>query len=93
MTAPSTDIEAQVAALMAATGLDEDTVRRLLTAQDQQAGEPIGTVRFDPATGSFAHRVTDRDVPKWRVSHPTDGMTYEMAPTKETWTLIETGES
>lgn len=84
-TAPSTDIDAQVAALMAATGLDEETVRKLLTAQDQQTGEAVKTIRFDPVSGAVAHRVMDGDVVKWRVSHPTDGMHYEMTPTKADW--------
>ncbi|MUL44457.1 hypothetical protein FZI85_17180 [Mycobacterium sp. CBMA293] len=92
MTQTSTDIEAQVAALMAQTGLDEQTVRTMLTAMDQQAGEPIGTVRKDPATGAVAHRVKDRDVPKWRISHPINGMTYEMTPTKTDWTLVSSPE-
>lgn len=88
MTSPVVDIDAQVAALMAQTGLDEETVRRLLTAQSEQQGEPTGTVRFDPESGAVAHRVMDRDVPKWRISHPTDGCTYEMAPTKTDWLLV-----
>lgn len=88
MTDPSTDIDAQVAALVAATGLDESAVRTMLTAMDQQGGEATGTVRYDPATGSVAHRVMDSGVPKWRISHPTDGMFYEMAPTKHDWALV-----
>lgn len=86
----SVDIDVQIQALMAATGFDEDTVRKLLTAQDQQHGEETGTVRFDPASGAIAHRVLDRGIPKWRISHPTDGMTYEMTPTKHDWALIST---
>ena len=92
MTEPTvaTDIEEQAAKLAATTGLDVDTVRTLLHAQDQQQGEPIGTLRGDPeGSGAIAHRVMDRDVAKWRISHPTDGVVYEMSPTKADWPLIE----
>lgn len=86
----SADIDVQIQSLMVSTGFDEDTVRRFLAAQDQSSGEDTGTVRFDPASGAIAHRVLDRGIPKWRISHPTDGMKYEMTPTKHDWVLIST---
>jgi hypothetical protein len=88
VTNPSVDVEAQVAALVAQTGLDEAAVRTMLSALDQQSGEDVGTVRVDPSTNSIAHRVLDRGVPKWRISHPGDGMTYEMTPSKPDWQLV-----
>ena len=79
------DIEAQAQALAAASGVSIDEVRKLLHTQDQQTGEAVKTIRFDPVSGAVAHRVMDGDVVKWRVSHPTDGMHYEMTPTKADW--------
>lgn len=93
---PAVDMEAQVAALAAASGVDVDVVRQLVTVQTQQAGEPVGTVRIapvpemaDPLSVAVAHRVLVGGIPQWRVSHPTDGVFYELSPTKADWTLVE----
>lgn len=85
----STDIDTQAKNIAAATGQDVELVRSVLAAIDSQAGEALGVVRFDPETKAVAHRVKDGDVVKWRISHPTDGMSYEMTPTKSDWQLVE----
>lgn len=85
---PAVDIEAKVQELMATTGQPEDAVRSILGAIDQQSGEPVGTVRQDPVTKAVAHRVLNGGIPQWRVSHPTDGLYYEMAAAKPSWTLL-----
>lgn len=92
---PAVDMEQQIKSLAAASGVDEAVVRQLVDAQNQQAGEPIGTLRADPLSGAMnpmdgaiAHRVLDGGIPKWRVSHPINGVHYEMTPTKENWDLI-----
>lgn len=84
----TTDLEAQIKSLAAATGQDVAAVRAIVMAMDTQQGEAVGTVRVDPSTGAIAHRVMDRDVAKWLISHPTTGISYEMAPTKHDWELL-----
>lgn len=84
-----TDIEAQVEAIVATTGQDPDAVRAVLTAMQDDSGEPVGVVRLNTTTGEVAHRVSDRGITKWRISHPADGMTYLMASTlTAAWTLL-----
>ena len=82
---PAVDIEANVKALAELTGEDPGAIRAVLAAMDQQAGEPTGTIRFDDATKALAHRVIDGGIAKWLVSHPTEGIHYEMTPTKTDW--------
>lgn len=38
-----------------------------------QAGDPLGMVRRDPATGTVYVRVNDGGVHKWRIVNPADG--------------------
>jgi hypothetical protein len=40
------------------------------------AGDPVGTVRRDPETGSMAIRVNDNGLHVWRVNNPATGEQY-----------------
>lgn len=95
MTSPSTtpvvDVEARVAELVATTGQSEESVRAILGALNDHNGDPVGTVREHKPSGAIAHRVWDRDVVKWRISHEKDGVTYEMSATKPDWSLLREG--
>lgn len=85
---PATDIDTRANELAIATGQDPEAVRAVLAALEAQNGEDVGVVRFDPITKTIAHRVMDGDIVKWRLSHPTDGMSYEMRPSKSSWPLV-----
>lgn len=48
-------------------------------------GDPVGTVRRDPATRAVAHRVNAAGIHQWRVSAP-DGTGYnDLQPTLPGW--------
>lgn len=52
------------------------------------SGDPLGTVRIDPATGSIALRLSDSGVHKWRVTATDGGTWFDMSPTLSGWTLL-----
>src|SRR6516162_29854 len=62
--------------------LTEEHVLKVLDLWNKaRAGDPVGTVRKDPATGAVAHRVNADGVHIWRISQP-DGYQYnDMQPT------------
>lgn len=54
-------------------------------------GEPIGTVRLDPTTGSTAVRIAhpETGIPMWKVTNPVDGSQYDDHQTSlPSWTWI-----
>lgn len=51
-------------------------------------GDPLGTVRLDPATGSLAMRLSDNGVHKWRVTAPDGGTWFDMSPTLNGWNIL-----
>lgn len=53
-------------------------------------GEPLGTVKLDPATGNLAVRVSDQGIHKWRVTAPDGGTWWDMQPVLPGWTTIQT---
>jgi hypothetical protein len=78
-------IDEKIAAIMAMTGKDEQTVRDILFAMEEDAGEDVGTIRYNDETNELAHRVMDRGIRKWRISSVEGGIRYDMAKTLEGW--------
>ncbi|AEJ95131.1 hypothetical protein SEA_SOYO_34 [Mycobacterium phage SoYo] len=70
-------------------GVTDEQVANVLTALNNvKTGEPVGTIRREPATGKVAHRVEAFGVQQWRVSGP-DGEQYnDLQPTLPEWALI-----
>ena len=52
------------------------------------AGDPVGTVRVDPATGNIAVRVSDQGIHKWRCTSPDGGTWDDMSPTLQSWNAL-----
>ena len=92
MTAPEYINEnvAEAVAVQLGNEIDPAQVVRVLSALNAvTSGEPIGTVRRDPATGDVAHRILLNGVGQWRVSTSSD-MHYHMAPSLPDWDVLYT---
>jgi len=69
-------------------GVDAAQVSAMLAAWNNiRAGDPVGTVRRDDATGLVAHRVELEGVQQWHVSAP-DGSVYNDTQSTLPWTEI-----
>lgn len=70
-------------------GITDQQVNDVLAALNHvRGGDPVGAIRFDPKTGSVAHRVESDGVIQWRVTAP-DGTTYnDLQPILPGWTDI-----
>lgn len=79
MTTPDQGMTSDAAAAAIASqieGVDEETVRKVLAAQVAIAeGDPLRTIRRDPATGDIAVRVAINGIHKWRRVEVATGWT------------------
>lgn len=95
MSQPDPDA-ARIAALAAATGLSEEQVRALETAQRDPAlaGPMAGTIQQDPVTRDAAVRVPGVDGKPfwWVISQQDSSCTRDFNPTKEWPDITPTDE-
>jgi hypothetical protein len=67
---------------------DEHVAMVLAAWNNVRAGDPLGTVMLDPATGRIAVRVSEDGVHKWSVTSPDGGMWSDMQPNMPGWTKL-----
>lgn len=67
--------------------ITDEQVNNVLNALNHvRGGDPVGTIKLDPVTGSVAHRVEISGVIQWKVVSP-DGSSYnDLQPTLPGWT-------
>jgi hypothetical protein len=66
-------VVAHLAKVLAKHNLSEEQIHAMMIAwNDHNQGEPVGTVKRDPATGLIAHRVEHNGLHLWRVTSPDD---------------------
>jgi hypothetical protein len=71
--------------------LTDEQIHRVLEAWNQvRQGDPVGTVRRNPANGEVAHRVDHEGVHVWRISNPDGSQYNDMRPTM-TWPELSEG--
>lgn len=95
--APVVDPTPQVADAVSAhlggeNALTPEQVAQVLAAYNAvQAGEPLGTIARDPATGAVAHRVIADGVHMWRISKPDGTVWNDLSGTLPGWDILVTG--
>ena len=67
---------------------DEHVAMVLAAWNSVLTGEPVGTVKRDPVTGSFAVRVSEDGVHKWKVTGSDGALWSDMQPTLPGWTVL-----
>lgn len=51
-------------------------------------GEPVGTIKQDPATGNLAIRVSEDGIHKWKVTSPAGGQWSDLQSTLPGWVKL-----
>lgn len=54
-------------------------------------GEPLGTIKLDPATGNLARRVSENGIHQWKITAPDGGMWSDLQPTLPGWNVLSSG--
>lgn len=51
-------------------------------------GEPVGTIKLDPASGNLARRVSENGIHQWKVTSTDGGMWSDLRPSLPGWTKL-----
>jgi hypothetical protein len=64
----------------------DEQVAMVLTAWNTVlSGEPVGTIKKDPASGNLAVRVSENGIHQWKVTSPDGGQWSDLQPTLAGW--------
>lgn len=74
-------------------GLDHSQIAAVLSTWNNIIqGDPPGSIRRDPKSGSVGHRIVKDGVHQWHISALDGGSAFDMQPTLAGWTMVFTPE-